>query len=137
MIDIFIFLSQAWASKFWVISHCWTPLLVKIKTLTQYSLFSRRTRPCPAPGCGSWSWPPAPGAGVCVWTNQSSVLPASANQSPALPVYGGRGGGDHPGGVMAQVQLGVTSLVNIGPGARLDLRGNKIYVDKNISEALA
>ena len=37
-------------------------------------------------------------------------------------MYGGRGAGHHVGGVMAQVQLGVPGLVNVGPRARLDLR---------------
>ena len=44
-------------------------------------------------------------------------------------MYWGRGGGDHPGAVMAQVQLRVPRLVNIGPGARLDLERRNILLD--------
>ena len=57
------------------------------------------------------------------------------NCSPLIgrpsPVYGGRGAGHHVGGVMAQIQLGVPGLVNVGPRARLDLREiENIYTAK-------
>ena len=44
-------------------------------------------------------------------------------------MYRGRGGGDHPGAVVAQVQLRVPRLVNVGPGARLDLERRNILLD--------
>ena len=55
-----------------------------------------------------------------------------------VPVYGGRGGGHHVGGVLGAVKLRVPSLVNVGPGARLDLWCMKIYriINRHINSTL-
>ena len=47
-------------------------------------------------------------------------------------MYRGRGGGHHPGTVMAKVKLRVPRLVNVGPGARLNLEKRKILLDRGV-----